>query len=253
MKRLDQYLVDQGLAKSRQQAQEKIKKGFIEVQSSPMASWRVILKPSFAFDESQMKVQEKPNEFDQFVSRAGLKLDGAFSQINLDISNFSVLDIGASTGGFTDCVLQRGARQVHALDVGHGQLHERLIWDDRVVVLEKINARDPQALSSALGASRFDLIVMDVSFISIRLILPHLSRFLTEDGKILSLVKPQFELGPKALNKKGIVTDLALFEVLRGQIEACVAKEGLILKDYFPTLLAGSDGNQEFFVFIGQQ
>lgn len=252
MKRLDQYLVEKGLAKSRQQAQEKIKKGYVSVQTS-QGAWILAEKSSMPFDELTMQVQIQNNPFDRYVSRAGLKLEGALEKLSLEVRGFEVLDVGASTGGFTDCLLQKSAKHIVALDVGHNQIDPALRNHPQVTVVEKLNARDEHSMKQLLQNQSFDLIVMDVSFISITLILPGLKKYLKPTGKILSLVKPQFELGPEALNKQGLVRDPSLYVNLEEKIREHVKDLGMVLGDYFPSSLPGSDGNQEFFVFICQQ
>ncbi len=250
MKRLDQYLVEFGWARSRQSAQEKIEKGFIEIKQKGVdEGWKPIQKASFRFDSETMELRQKENPLDRYVSRAGLKLEGALEHTCYDARDQSALDIGASTGGFTDCLLQRGVRHVVAVDVGHEQMVSHLKLDSRVSCHEGINCKNEKELAALLGEQKFDLIVMDVSFISIILIMPNLISYLQTNGRLLTLVKPQFELGLEALNKKGIVKDQALYRELEVKISHFAQAQGLEVLDYFPSQLPGTDGNHEFFLF----
>lgn len=250
MKRLDQFLVESGMARSRQNAQEKIQSGHIEVKTSRTQNdWKVVLKPSFSFDPLFMEIRQVEHRLDRYVSRAGLKLESAIEKLKLELKGIRALDVGGSTGGFTDCLLQHGVSSVVSVDVGRDQLAEKLRKDLRVQAFEGLNAKNFNELEKVLGNQKFQLIVMDVSFISIALILPNLTQFLTEGGKLLSLVKPQFELGSAALNKQGIVKDSSLYQSLEEKIHQQTQKQGWRVLSYFPSGLAGSDGNQEFFLF----
>jgi 23S rRNA (cytidine1920-2'-O)/16S rRNA (cytidine1409-2'-O)-methyltransferase len=190
----------------------------------------------------------------RFVSRGGLKLDGALQRVALDVRGLRCLDVGQSSGGFTDCLLQRGAKQVVGVDVGQGQLHPRLRGDARVVCIERCNARDltAEALTDAGGdaaAAPFDLIVGDLSFISQTLVWPALMPLLKADGHVLMLVKPQFELQPEHIGKGGLVKSEASYPLVRERIEQVVKDSGLTLLDYFESPITGGDGNREFLVF----
>lgn len=237
--RLDVYLVEKGLAKSRSQAQQLIQGGHVSVDG------RVLDKASLEISpESKIEVSE--NSLNRYVSRGGLKLEGALKRISLDVNEKLVLDIGISTGGFTDCLLQAGARQVYGVDVGHDQTDPKIKVDSRVVIIEGVNARD---LGSVKLPSQFDTVVVDVSFISLELILPEALKKLRPGGAILALVKPQFEAGRAALGKNGVIKEPKAFEEVRKKIYKICETLQLQVEDYFESDITGSDGNREFFVY----
>lgn len=242
MSRADVFLVEQGLAPSRTAAQNMIAAGRVLVDGL------VISKPSQKLDLG-VPIQITPDPVDRYVSRGGLKLAGALAQSGLDVTGWLVLDVGISTGGFTDCVLQAGARRVVGVEVGHGQLHPRLLADSRVVQFEGINARDLQQehIAQALDAP-LDLIVGDVSFISLTLVLPRLRPLLLPGKSLLFLVKPQFEVGPQGLGKGGLVKDPALYPQVEAHICAAAMAAGFQVQAYFPSPITGGDGNREFFI-----
>jgi len=185
---------------------------------------------------------------DRYVSRGGLKLAGALAHTGLDVHGRSCLDLGQSSGGFTDCLLQAGAARVVGVDVGHGQLHPRLQADPRVSSLEGINGR---SLGDApLPERRFDLIVADLSFISLTLVLPQLPPLLVADGDLLLLVKPQFEVGPEHVGKGGIVRDAGLYPQVAARLRQAAAAAGLRVLDWFDSPIRGGDGNREFFIWM---
>lgn len=183
----------------------------------------------------------------RFVSRGGEKLAGALAELGVDPAGRSCLDVGASTGGFTDCLLQHGARRVVAVDVGHGQLHEKLRADPRVVVLERANLRHLEA--SELGGERFDLVVVDVSFISLRLLLPRLAE-LAPVADWLLLVKPQFEVGRAQVGKGGVVRDDALRRQAADAVGAAAEALGWRLAGRADSRVAGPKGNREIFLWL---
>jgi 23S rRNA (cytidine1920-2'-O)/16S rRNA (cytidine1409-2'-O)-methyltransferase len=248
-KRLDLYLVEKGLALSRTHAQELIQAGQVFLIEKNQR--KGLKKSSIAVEESAVIEVEK-GPANRFVSRGGLKLEGALEKANLTVQGLSVLDVGISTGGFTDCLLQKGAAFVLGVDVGHGQVHSTLLQDSRLQVLEGINARnlsrDEQVLAK-MPAEKFDLAVMDVSFISIELIIPELSTYLKTSGHLLSLVKPQFEVGVDGLGKGGIVKDASLYIKVEQKIRQVCESSGFQILDYFDSPIEGKDGNREFFVF----
>jgi len=168
------------------------------------------------------------------------------------VANLQVLDVGISTGGFSDCLLQKGAAQILGVDVGHGQLHSSLVHHPRLKHLEGLNAREidqnPE-VKALMPEGGFDLIVMDVSFISISLIIPKLSPLLKAGGHLLSLVKPQFEVGHKGLGKGGLVKDPGLYSVVEDKVRSLCQSSGMSVKDYFNSPIEGKDGNREFFIF----
>jgi 23S rRNA (cytidine1920-2'-O)/16S rRNA (cytidine1409-2'-O)-methyltransferase len=237
--RLDQLLVERGLFPSREQARRAVMAGTVEVEG------RRVDKPGTAVAGESRVAVLAPKE--PFVSRAGRKLAHALDHFGLDPAGWTCLDVGASTGGFTDCLLQRGAARVYALDVGYGQLDHRLRTDPRVVVMERINARnlEPDALPEPC-----DLITIDVSFISLLKVVPALLPHLTPGGYLLPMIKPQFEAGRGAVGKGGILRDE---EVRRRVIDECaagIAALGLAPLGVFDSPVAGTGGNREAFALF---
>lgn len=244
VQRLDQTLVKAGLARSRSFAQKLIEEGLVKIDG-------VVHRDSAQkIDENMVsKILVQQGGANKFVSRGGLKLDALLEDQKLDIIGNVVLDIGISTGGFTDCVLQRGALQVVGVDVGSQQLDRTLACDPRLFFREKVNARNLSTKDFPAGApTQFDLIVIDVSFISLDLILPPAIKLLKPEGKIIALVKPQFEVGPENLGKGGIVTDPNLFDFVREKLHKICHSLDLKVEVYVPSALKGGDGNQEFFL-----
>ena len=270
--RIDQLLVQRGLASTRSQAQRLIAGGVEWLQGD---AWRKVAKngddvPEDAqirlFDESEAR----------YVSRGGLKLEAALQQVGLNVQGLQCLDVGQSTGGFTDCLLQQGAAFVVGVDVGSAQLHPKLHADPRVLCVEGVNARalDASDLIAAYedstGASgqfeledegeaegfdfvpEFDLIVADLSFISQTLVLPAVVPLLKPGGVLLTLVKPQFELQPGQVGKGGIVKDVALYTFVEQRLREACAGLGLTVTDWFDSPIAGGDGNREFFICARQ-
>ncbi|MDR2637373.1 MAG: TlyA family RNA methyltransferase [Zoogloeaceae bacterium] len=244
MARADLLLVRQGLAQSRTEAQAFIKAG--------RARWPggVVAKPA---QELPMDTRLALTETDtpHYVSRGALKLAGALAASGLSPAGWICLDVGQSTGGFTDCLLTAGAARVVGVDVGHGQLHPRLEDDERVACFEGINCRALSAadLGGEMPAAGFDLIVADVSFISLTLILPRLPALLAAQGHMLLLVKPQFEAGPGQVGKKGIVRDPRRHLATEEKLRHCCADLSLTVHGWFPSAIAGGDGNREFFLW----
>jgi 23S rRNA (cytidine1920-2'-O)/16S rRNA (cytidine1409-2'-O)-methyltransferase len=246
--RADQLLVERGLAASRSQAQRLIASGVR--WRLPPGDWKAVAKNGDELREG-VELELLDTAESRFVSRGGLKLDGALAHTGLDVTGLRCLDVGQSSGGFTDCLLQRGARQVVGVDVGQGQLHPRLRADRRVVCVEKCNARELDAATldrAGAGADPFDLIVGDLSFISQTLVWPALVPLLQPGGHLLMLVKPQFELQPGHIGKGGLVKDTAHFATVRQRIEAVCAEHHLACLAYFDSPITGGDGNREFFV-----
>jgi 23S rRNA (cytidine1920-2'-O)/16S rRNA (cytidine1409-2'-O)-methyltransferase len=236
--RLDQLLVGRGLFPSREQARRAILAGEVRVAT------RVADKPSELLEE-QTAVVIKPTR--KYVGRGALKLESALEHFPIDLRGKTALDIGASTGGFTDCMLQRGAEKVYAVDVGYGQLDWKLRNDPRVVVLEKINAR---FLTREQVQELVNVCVIDVSFISLTMILRNAVAFLKPDGVILALIKPQFELQRSEVGKGGIVRDPRLHQKAQDKIVAFVSDLGHVVTGIAPAAIKGADGNQEFFACI---
>ena len=234
--RLDQLLVDRGLAESREKAKALILAGQVLVNGQKGD------KPgsNIAADASVEVTARMP-----YVSRGGFKLAGALDHFGIDVAGRVCVDIGASTGGFTDCLLQRGATRVFAIDVGHGQLDWKLRNDPRVEVHEGVNAR---YLTPADFPVRFDLAVCDASFISVTLLIPAIASILTERGEMVILVKPQFEAGKGEVGKGGIVRDPAQHQAacdkVRGVVEALGFKVQLI-----DSPILGAEGNKEFLLY----
>lgn len=245
--RADQLLLERGLAASRSQAQRLIASG---------VEWRLGTKPwqrvTKNGDElplpSELRLLD--NAEARYVSRGGLKLEGALLSSGLCAQGLRCLDVGQSTGGFTDCLLQQGAAQVVGLDVGHGQLHRRLRDDARVVCIERINARELEADDARVPDARqgFDLVVGDLSFISLTLVLPALLPLLKKGGALLMLVKPQFELQPNDIGKGGLVKDEASYVQVEARLREACAALNLEVLGYWPSAIAGGDGNQEFWI-----
>lgn len=249
--RIDRVLFERGLVPSRTQAQELIAAGRVILIDANGARLTV-KKPSHDIaDPIHANIEILASLAPDYVSRGGNKMHGALERIGLRPEGFTVLDVGISTGGFADCLLQAGATCIVGVDVGHGQLAAKLRTDPRVHLLEGVNARD---LSKApvfqfTAGRKFDLIVIDVSFISLQLVVPEVISYLKDGHRILALVKPQFEVGRDGLGKNGIVRDPARFDEVREKIERLCADQGLTLEDYFASSIDGSDGNKEFFVY----
>ncbi len=245
-KRLDLRLVEMGQASSRTKAQDLIKSGSVRVDG------KIASSPSQNVDE-QNQIEVLESELNRFVSRGGLKLEGALHHARIQVSGLDVLDVGISTGGFTDCLLKCGAKHVTGVDVGHEQLHPSLKSNPKLTNIEGINARElhlnPRVLQTKPEGG-WPLIVIDVSFISLTLVLPALAAVLKSGGSILALVKPQFEVGPEGLGKGGIVKDPALYQQIESKIRQTAQELGLTTTDYFDSPIEGKDGNREFFALL---
>jgi 23S rRNA (cytidine1920-2'-O)/16S rRNA (cytidine1409-2'-O)-methyltransferase len=239
--RADQLLVERGLASSRSQAQRLIASG---VRWLDHGAWKAVAKNG---DEvpAEAPVELLDSAEARYVSRGGLKLEGALRTSGITVEGKVCLDVGQSTGGFTDCLLQSGAARVTGVDVGHGQLHAKLRADPRVVPIEKLNARE---LTADHVGSDFDLIVGDLSFISMTLVLPALVPRLKPAGDLLMLVKPQFELQPGQVGKHGVVSDPALYAFVEKRVRDCCASLGLKVRGWYDSPITGGDGNREFFM-----
>lgn len=240
--RADQQLVARGLAPSRSAAQRLIDCGAVRWLSPK--GWAVPRKAGEDLPEG-CEIEITDDAELRWVSRAGLKLDAALARTGIDVTGLTCLDVGQSTGGFTDVLLARGAARVIGVDVGHGQLHPRLRSDPRVTAIEGVNARHLDA--RMLPTPHFDLIVADLSFISLTLVLPALAALATRD--LLLLVKPQFELQPADIGKGGLVTDATAHARVQARLRAACAEAGLTLRDYFESAIAGGEGNREYFVW----
>lgn len=252
--RADQWMVQRGLAASRSQAQRLLVVG---ARWRAPGGWRVLNKADDLPPEAEVELLDAAEA--RYVSRGGLKLEGALATAGVAVAGRRCLDVGQSTGGFTDCLLQHGATRVVGVDVGHGQLHPRLRADARVCCLEGINARTLDASVLIAGVAHpasdrgqsepeFDLIVGDLSFISLTLVLPALVPMLARAGDLLLLVKPQFELQPADIGKGGIVRDAALHARVEQRLRAACAAAALVVRGWLPSPIAGGDGNREFFI-----
>lgn len=252
--RADQCLVQRALAPTRSAAQRLIAQGAVRWRTHAAAPWQAVRKAGDAIpDAAEVSLADDAEV--RYVSRAGVKLAGALVHTGVQVAGCQCLDVGQSTGGFTDCLLQAGAARVVGVDVGHGQLHAALRADARVVAIERCNARALSAqallrLGGAAAAPPFDLIVGDLSFISQTLVWPALVPLLAPHGQMLMLVKPQFELQPSDIGKGGLVKDVAAYQRVRQRIESAAAALGLRLRDYFESPIAGGDGNREFFAWL---
>lgn len=239
MERIDCYLFQSGFAKSRSHARTLIENGHVLLDGKPVE------KPSEQIDESKRHdiviLDDCP-----FVSRGGLKLQHALRSFGVSVLDLVCLDIGASTGGFTDCLLQYGARTVYAVDAGHAQLAKSLLEDSRVVSLENYNAR---FISAADFPGLFDLAVMDVSFISQTYILPGLVNVLKDGGLYIGLVKPQFEVGPEGIGKGGIVKDKSFRDLAVKKVSTAAEESGLSVLEIIESPVKGGDGNTEYLMF----
>lgn len=235
-RRIDNLLVLRGLAASRAKAQALVMAGEVMVAGKP------VTKPgTLVAEEAAVTVAEPP----PFVSRGGIKLDYALEHFRLDVSEWVVADVGASTGGFTDCLLQRGARRVYAVDVGYGQLDYRLRQDPRVTVMERVNARYPITLPE-----KMDLVTMDVSFISVRKIIPSVVPLVKEGGCLLVLLKPQFEAKREEVGKGGVIRQPLVHARVLGRFFAWMMEHGLKLGGLVASPIVGAAGNREFLVLV---
>lgn len=240
--RLDLFLVQHKKIESRTKAQDLI------AQSLVLLKNKVLTKPSFEVTEemfSEITIAE--NNLGQYVSRAGFKLAGALDFVQQDVTGLTILDVGQSTGGFTDALLQRNAKHVTGLDVGSVQLHEKIKIDSRVTYFENLNIKD--IATHAISSERFDGIVCDVSFISLTKVVAFLEPLLKTKGFFLLLVKPQFECGPQALDKNGIVSDAKVYNTIQANITSLCENLFQCECKYFESSITGKDGNKEFFIY----
>jgi 23S rRNA (cytidine1920-2'-O)/16S rRNA (cytidine1409-2'-O)-methyltransferase len=238
-KRIDETLVERGLARSRSEAKQFILEGLVIINE------QVVQKPSILVSDNDVILLKEPRKY---VSRGGFKLEFAINEFSIDPRDKTIIDIGSSTGGFTDCMLKLGASRVYAVDVGTGQLDFSLRNNPSVIVLENINARN---LSTEIIAEKVDLITIDVSFISIIKILPAIKNLLKEDGVIISLIKPQFE-GQRSFLRKGIVKDRELHKKILLNLVEKIADIGLAVNAVTHSPIKGGKGNIEFFFLISR-
>lgn len=243
MKRVDVALVERGLCESREKARRAVLAGIVRINEQPAR------KPSDSVRDNDALALESG---DPFVSRGGQKLEHALNHFALDVRGATAIDLGASTGGFTDCLLQHGARQVYAVDVGQGQLAWKLRTDPRVVVMEKTNARDLTAAKFPQPFVPVDLVVIDCSFISLRKILPAAVALLRPAGNIAALIKPQFEAGKAEADKgAGVITDPAVHARVLAELESfATGLPGMRWRGITESPLLGPAGNKEFLVLL---
>jgi 23S rRNA (cytidine1920-2'-O)/16S rRNA (cytidine1409-2'-O)-methyltransferase len=237
--RLDQLLLKKGLAESRQKAKAMIMAGEVMVDGVRQD------KPGHTFYESsEITLKTAPIPY---VSRGGLKLEAAINNFKIDVNNLVMLDIGASTGGFTDCLLQKGAKKVFAVDVGYGQLHWKLRQDPRVIIFEKTNARylTPEHINEPVEGA-----VIDVSFISLKLIIPVITQLLPDNSFIVALIKPQFEAGKGQAGKGGVIKDPDLHRSIINDIREFCVNTGWKVEGCIPSPILGPKGNQEFLIYL---
>jgi len=259
--RIDQLLVERGLAASRSQAQRLIAAG-VQWRTPPGALPTAVVeavKSSVEWRKINKNKDEVPSDAEivllddsesKYVSRGGLKLEGALRDSGFSVSGLRCMDVGQSTGGFTECLLLNGAAEVVGIDVGHGQVHPRVREDARVICIEGVNARElmPDDERIPDAEAGFDVMVGDVSFISLTLVLPGVVPFLKPGGTLLMLVKPQFELQPENIGKNGLVKDPAMYPVIEKRIRTSLKELGLKVTGWYDSAIEGGDGNREFFV-----
>ena len=239
--RLDIILVNRGFAKSREKAKSLIKEGKVYINNIMQTKPAAITE-----DDADIHIVGGP---DKYVSRGGYKLEKAIEEFSLNLKGFTCMDIGASTGGFTDCMLKNGADYVYAIDVGHDQLHESLREDDRVKSMEGINFR---YLKREDIERAVDFASVDVSFISLKLILPVAVNFLTDNGEMVCLVKPQFEAGREHVNKKGVVKDEKIHVKILREIIDMAEESGFSVKNLTYSPIRGPEGNIEYLMHISK-
>lgn len=235
-RRIDIILVERGLAESREKAQALIMAGEVYIDDVTAA------KPSIQVSEdSDIRLRDKL----PFVGRGGIKLNHALAEFKIDVENLIAADIGASTGGFTDCLLQHGAQKVYAIDVGYGQIDYKLRTDPRVIVIDRTNARYPLPISEQI-----DISAIDVSFISLEKVVPNVAAVTKRGGNVICLVKPQFEAGKSLVEKGGLVKDPNVHARVLGRFISWSIDQGYRIIGLTPSPIRGSSGNREFFVLL---
>jgi len=235
--RIDKLLVDRGLVPSREKAQALVMAGCVLVDEVP------VTKPGHAVDPAtaiRVRGQDHP-----YVGRGGVKLAGALKEFGIDPAGKVCMDVGASTGGFTDCLLKNGASKVYAVDVGYGQLAHEIATDARVVVIERTNIR---TMEQDRITEQIDIAVIDVSFISLSIVLPAVDRFLAQGAQVIALIKPQFEVGRELVGKGGIVKDPASHELAVSKVKDVGASLGWSCEGVIDSPILGAKGNKEFLV-----
>ena len=233
--RLDRLLVARGFAESRERGHALILAGQVLVNGQKQDKAGALVP-----EDAGIRIL---GEVLPYVSRGGLKLEGALKGFNISVEGKTALDVGASTGGFTDCLLQHGAEKVYAVDVGYGQLAWKLRQDPRVITIERVNIRD---IASSLIPEPIDIAVIDVSFISLEKVIPSILKFLNPDSEIIALIKPQFEVGREQVGKGGIVRDEAARSAAVDRVTDFIRGSGFEVKGVIPSPITGQDGNVEF-------
>ena len=235
--RLDSYLVEEGLVPTRSKAQALIMSGAVTVDGERVDKPGAVVK-----EGSEVELKDSSQKF---VGRGGQKLEGALTEFGIDVSGMVAVDVGASTGGFTDCLLQRGASKVYAVDVGYGQLDWKLRNDERVIVKEKINARylKPEDIGE-----KTDIAVIDVSFISLTMVISPLIEILKPGARLVALIKPQFEVGKGQVGKGGIVKDESKHQEVVQKIKSFLENTGFTVQGVTPSPILGTEGNKEFLI-----
>ena len=236
--RIDRLLSDRGLVDSRKQGQALILAGQVLVNGQ-----KVEKSGSIVPGDAEVRIL---GERMPYVSRGGLKLEGALRAFGIDVAGRTALDVGASTGGFTDCLLQHGCRKVYAVDVGYGQMAWKVRQDPRVVVIERVNIRE---MAASLVPEPVDIAVIDVSFISLEKVIPSVLQFLGPGAKIIALIKPQFEVGKGLVGKGGIVRDESARTAAVEKVRAAIDGAGLDVEGITPSPSTGQDGNVEYLLY----
>jgi 23S rRNA (cytidine1920-2'-O)/16S rRNA (cytidine1409-2'-O)-methyltransferase len=235
--RLDLILSEKYPEYSRRQIQSWIMQGKARVDGQVQTKPGTILNPSLPIE----LIVEEP----KFVSRAGFKIEAALNKFDIDVTNLVVMDAGLSTGGFTDCMLQRGARKVYGVDVGYGQVHEKICNDDRVIVMERTNLRHLETVGEPV-----DLVTLDLSFISIIKVMDAVCRILKPDGRLLVLIKPQFEAPRGSVNRRGVIKDEALREQVVNSVVDGIKVFGFSFQGIVDSPIFGAQGNKEFVAYF---
>lgn len=234
--RLDIALVRRGLAETRERARQLIKTGSVRVRG------QISTKPALRVHEEDPIILLEQL---RYVGRGGVKLEAALDHFLVNVNGITALDVGASTGGFTDCLLQRGASSVYAVDVGHNQLAPKIKNDPHVTVFEHTDIRNLERLPLQV-----DLAVIDVSFISLRLVIPVVIGFLKPTGRIIALIKPQFEAGPHCVNKKGVIKNESIREKTVQELLLWIQEQGWTVLNLIPSPILGGEGNMEYLAFL---
>lgn len=240
--RLDRLLVERGIVESRERGQAMILAGQVLVNGQKVEKAGALVP-----EDADIRILGQPMPY---VSRGGLKLEAALREFKITVTGRTAIDVGASTGGFTDCLLQHGCRKVYAVDVGYGQLAWKLRQDPRVISIERTNIRE---INPALIPELLDIAVIDASFISLEKVIPPVLPFLARDGEIIALIKPQFEVGKGQVGKGGIVRDETARKAVVERIVEFVREQGLEVKGVIPSPITGQDGNVEFLIYAARQ